>query len=556
MKTLKIIPLGGLGEVGLNLMVIECNEDIYLIDCGVLFPDLFWMGLDLVVPDFSYLLENKDRIKALLVTHGHEDHIGAIPYLLKEVEVPNIYSSQFAGELIKESCSEVGVSDKLNLQTVKAGDKISVGQSKIEFIHVTHSTLESFALAIDTPHGLIIHSGDFKFDETPYKGAPSDKNRFAELGKQKPLLLLSDSTNSEKSGRTCSESSIHGDLEKAIVESEGATIVALFASNIHRVHQFFDIAKKLGKKVFLSGRSMVKYVRIATEQNLLPLDTDLVQPLENLSLYDRKDVLVLSTGSQGEARSSLIRLARNEHRYLKIKPGDTVLFSSSNIPGNEKAISFVINELFRLGANVVHDRIKNVHVTGHAQQEEQLELLKMIQPQYFIPVHGEYRHLVTHKKTADQSGFVKNESHIVTNGQVWQWSPSKKEVTLGEEVISGRRWSYRGEVGSMDSEPIRDKKKASRGGVISVSCLTTSGYSSLVKKPQVELRGVLCPENRLDELKKQLSEESALAFDDWKEDNHEGLTREQWVARGARRVMRRWFDSKPLVVVSFLTQSR
>ena len=268
---LRIVALGGLGEIGMNLLVIECGDDIILVDCGVLFPDLYWMGLDLVIPDFNYLVENKGRIRGLFITHGHEDHIGAIPFLLREVKVPIVYCSRFASRLIQEKCTEHGVQHELTTYDVRAGDTVQAGCFDVEFIHVTHSTLETFALAIQTPHGLVIHSGDFKFDETPYDGPPSDKKRFAALGKMKPLLLLSDSTNSERSGHSKSETDITEDLDRLIGEAEGAVVVALFASNIHRVHQFMDIALKHKRKVFLSGRSMEKYVHIAIEENLLCL---------------------------------------------------------------------------------------------------------------------------------------------------------------------------------------------------------------------------------------------------------------------------------------------
>jgi ribonuclease J len=437
---LKVIPLGGLGEVGLNILVLECGPDILLIDCGVLFPDLAWLGLDLVLPDFTYLVENAKRIKALVITHGHEDHIGAIPFLLREVAVPKIYASSFASALIQEKCQEYGVIHQLKIYPVVAGDTVRAGQFECEFIHVTHSTLESFALAIKTPHGMVIHSGDFKFDETPYCGPTSNKERFRELAqKEQPLLLLSDSTNSERCGHSRSESDITNEIEKLISDTKGAAIVTLFASNIHRVHQVMDIAERVGRKIFLSGRSMERYVNIALDQRHLPRKGNLIQPLENIEDFPRNKILVLSTGSQGEARSSLYRLAKDENRWIKIKTGDSVILSSRHIPGNEKAVNAIINQLFKLGADVFYEDVHSVHASGHAHQEEQLELLGYVRPKYFLPVHGEYRQLLLHKRTAEKSGFVSDGCHLIENGQIWEFDGLGAQV-LPSGVPVGRKW--------------------------------------------------------------------------------------------------------------------
>lgn len=552
-QTLRVIPLGGLGEVGLNLMVIECGNDMIMVDCGVLFPDLSWLGLELVLPNFEYVIQNQKKLKALVVTHGHEDHIGAIPFLLKEVKVPIVYASRFASRLIEEKCKEHGVGDDLITHNVNAGSIVNAGCFDIEFIHVTHSTLESFALAIQTPFGMIIHSGDFKFDETPYSGAPSDKNRFREIGNhQDPLLLLSDSTNSERCGHSKSESAINAELDKLVGESAGAVIVALFASNIHRVHQLMDIAEKHGRKVFLSGRSMEKYVHIALEQHFLPHKNNLLQPIEDIDRYRRNEVLVLSTGSQGEARSSLLRLAKNENRWIKVQPNDTVIFSSRNIPGNEKAISSVINQLCKLGADIHYEDMKAVHASGHAFQEEQIELLSFIKPKYFIPIHGEYRQLALHAKTAANSGHVKDAAFILENGRVWECDGLSAGVKDIEIVPCGRRWHFFGHSSDFDDSAVKERRSAARAGVVSVVCKTNQKETELLKDPDVILKGFLGDTKREENLKEEVAYACGKAFDDWSPHNGVDLTREQAVAAAARKVFKKTFDLKPLIVVHFI----
>jgi ribonuclease J len=530
-------------------LVFECQDEILLIDCGVLFPDLHWLGLDLVVPKFDYLIENKNKIKGLVVTHGHEDHIGAIPFLLREVAIPIIYSSRFAGRLIQEKCSEYGVLKQLTTYDVKAGDVVPAGSFEIEFIHVTHSTLETFALAIQTPMGLVIHSGDFKFDETPYDGPPSDKARFIELGKKNPILLLSDSTNSERDGHCPSESTIQEELDNLIRTTPQAVVVALFASNVHRVHQLCDIAASCGRKVFLSGRSMERYVKIALEEGLLHMNTSLLRPLEEMSSYPRNEIMMLSTGSQGESRSSLVRLARNENPYISIHEGDVVILSSRHIPGNEKAINFVVNGLFKLGAQVYYDGTKHVHVSGHAYKGEQLELINMLKPKFFIPVHGEYRHLMTHARTARASKDIE-EAFIIENGQVWEYDGEK--VNLSGSVITGRKWIFRGEAGDMDDHLIKERRAAAKSGVVVVDCVTDRKQTQLLKDPIITFKGFLGGARLEPTLKEAAVRDVTSAFLNWYPENPDGFTREQAIAVAVRRIFRKSLDSKPLVVVSFI----
>jgi ribonuclease J len=554
MKTppLRIIPLGGLGEIGLNLMVMECGNDLILIDCGVLFPDLSWLGLDLVLPDFDYIIKNKEKIRGLVVTHGHEDHIGAIPFLLREVEVPIVYASPFASRLLQEKCKEYGVGDKLLTHSVHPGDTVHMGGFSVEFIHVTHSTLESFALAIQTPHGLVIHSGDFKFDETPYSGPASDKERLKQLGQgERPLLLLSDSTNSERCGHSKSERSITEELDKLVGETKGAVVVALFASNIHRVHQLMDIAEKYGRHVFLSGRSMQRYVHIALEQNHLTYKGNLLQPIEDVERFPRKKILVLSTGSQGEARSSLFRLAKNENRFIKLRKDDAVILSSRNIPGNERAINHVINMICKLGADIHYEDMKSVHASGHAYYEEQMELIEMLRPRFFIPIHGEYRQLALHAKNAMQSGFLGDQSHILENGTIWSFDGH--DVSIEENaVVHGRKWYFHHNTGYFEEDRIKDRRRAARAGIISVVCHVQRGGSDLLREPEIKLSGFLGTEKLEEGLIQEMKTLCTAAFEEWTPHNTLANTREQAVAHAVKKLFKKHFDLKPLVIVHFL----
>jgi ribonuclease J len=550
---LRVFALGGLGEIGLNLTVIEYGDDILIVDCGVLFPDLYWMGLDIVIPDFTYLIENQHKIKGLVITHGHEDHIGAIPFLLKFVKIPIIYSSKFAARLIEEKSEEHGVLNKLLTYTVEAGEIQRVGLFDVEFIHITHSTLESFALAITTPVGVIVHSGDFKFDEKPYAGPATNKKRLKEIGKLKPLLLLSDSTNSEKCGHSGSESSISQELEKLISETTGAAVVALFASNVHRIQQLIDIAAKQNRKVFLSGRSMFKYIDIAIKEKYLPVKLSSLKPIEDIKNYPRSEVLVLSTGSQGEARSSLLRLANNENTWLKLTKGDAVILSSRNIPGNERAISYVVNQIFRLGATVHYEEQKHIHVSGHAYQEEQVEMIDLIRPRFFIPVHGEYRHLVLHGKTAQTSGVLKENVAVIENGQVWEFDPvTNKAEKKNETIPTGRRWYFHENSGTLDAPEIKERRTAAKGGIVIVDCLLDSKQKRLRKPPHVTLKGFLCSETKRSAISSAIVKTCAEAFEQFQDQNPDELTKEQSVALAARRVVKRALDVRPLVVVNFL----
>lgn len=543
---IKVIPLGGLGEVGLNLMVIQCDDEYLLVDCGVYLPDLYWLGLELVIPDFRFLETIKDKIVGLVVTHGHEDHVGAIPYLLDLMPLPVVFSSRFARRLIEDKMSELKPKYSTSFQDVVALKTVPVGRNfGVEFIHVTHSTVASFALAIRTPYGVVVHSGDFKFDETPYRGEPTDRVRLAEIGEEKPLLLLSDSTNSECSGRSESESSINSELEALIKDCKGAAIVAFFASNVHRIQQLVDIGKRLKRYVFLSGRSMERYVNLAASEGYLEFDPSLLFPIDQVDKYPRNRVLILSTGSQGEARSSLLRLAKNENKFLKIHPTDRVILSSRNIPGNERATNYVINSIYKLGAEVFYNQLRDIHASGHAYQQEQIEMIKLIRPKYFIPVHGEYRHLWHHASTAQKTG-IPHDTSILVNGNVWTYSNGKAEVA--GEVPYGRKWVYQGTVGAMDDERIKARRRSAGGGVVSIHLHVPRQAKVLKHLPTLRFDGFLLSPKRQSELSAIISSEIRSTFQEWKDRKSE-LDLQEVIIGVARRVTRRELGVKPLVIV-------
>jgi len=550
---LRVIPLGGLGEVGMNLMVFECGDEMILVDCGLLFPDLSWLGLDFVLPDFTYIVENKHKLKGVVVTHAHEDHIGAIPFLLKEVDVPIIYGGAFARKLLEDKCEEHGILKKLLFYDVNPGDKVPMGSFEVEFVHVTHSTVQTFALAIRTPQGLVIHSGDFKFDETPYAGPPSDKKRLRELGDEKPILVLSDSTNSLNHGHTESERKITSSLLTLVEEAPELVVVALFASNIHRIQQLVDIAKKMGRKIFLSGRSMERYVEAALELGLLNLPGDLLFPLQDISNFPRNQCLVLSTGSQAQARSSLQQLAHNESRWVKIRPRDTVILSSRNIPGNEKAVHALVNDFYRMGAEVFYAEMAQVHVSGHAAKDEQIEFLALTSPECFIPIHGEPRQMIIHNRTAQESGYIRGSVFYLENGSVWEYDRSQnpRARVLEEKVPIGKLWVFQDEIGSFEEDRLKERKTMARAGVIALSLQVNPSTQELLKKPVVELKGFLGTAREREELRAQLTAEAESSWVNFRPDGT-FLSPQEAVAGQCRKIFRKLFNLKPLVIVQIL----
>ena len=500
-KPVKIIPLGGLGEVGKNITLYEYDGDMVLVDCGMTFPDEDTPGVDSVIPDFTYILENKDKIKGLVVTHGHEDHIGAIPYLLKQFNVP-IFATRLTVGLIAGKLKEHKLLDDAKLNEVAAGKTITLGKFGIEFIHVNHSIPDAVAFAITCGAGTIVHTGDFKIDTTPIDDKVIDLARFAELGKKGVLAMLSDSTNAERPGFTSSERLVGESFSNLFKKAEGHRIVvATFSSNIHRIQQIIDEAARCKRKVAVSGRSMLNVVNVAAELGYLKLPSGILVEIETIKNYSPHELVIITTGSQGEPMSALTRMATNEHRQVEIAPGDMIIISATPIPGNEKLVSRVVNELMKRGANVVYEKMYDVHVSGHACQEEQKLLLSIVNPKYFIPVHGEQKHLYKHAQLAYAMGIDYKNVMIGANGNVFEVSNSSikctQTVTAGRVLVDGLG------VGDVGSIVLRDRKHLAEDGIIVVTVAIDSFTREVVSGPDIVSRGFVYVKES-DELMAQL----------------------------------------------------
>lgn len=486
-KPVKIIPLGGLGEVGKNITLYEYDGDMLLVDCGMTFPDEDTPGVDSIIPDFSYVIENKDKIKGLVVTHGHEDHIGAIPYLLKQFNVP-IYATRLTIGLIAGKLKEHKLLGDAKLNEVAAGKTINLGKFGIEFIHVNHSIPDAVAFAITCGAGTVVHMGDFKIDTTPIDDKVIDLARFAELGKKGVLALLSDSTNAERPGFTSSERLVGESLSNLFKKAEGHRIVvATFSSNIHRIQQIIDEAARCKRKVAVSGKSMINVVNVATELGYLNVPSGILVEIETIKNYSPRDLVVITTGSQGEPMSALTRMATNEHRQVEIAPGDMIIISATPIPGNEKLVSRVVNELMKRGANVVYEKMYDVHVSGHACQEEQKLIMSIVKPKYFIPIHGEQKHLYKHAQLAYAMGIDYKNVMIGANGNVFELSNAgikcTETVTAGRVLVDGLG------VGDVGSIVLRDRKHLSEDGIIVVTVAIDSFTREVVSGPDIVSRG-------------------------------------------------------------------
>ena len=486
-KPVKIIPLGGLGEIGKNITLYEYDGDMFLVDCGMSFPDDDMPGIDIVIPDFTYVLENKDKIKGMVVTHGHEDHIGAIPYLLKNFNIP-IYATRLTIGLIEGKLKEHRLLGDAKLNTVNPGEKITFGKFSVEFIHVNHSIPDAVGFAISCPAGNIIHTGDFKIDTTPIDEYVIDIGRFAEYGKQGVLALLADSTNAERPGYTASEKLVGGSFSNLFNKAEGhRIIVATFSSNIHRIQQIIDEAVNCGRKVAVSGRSMLNVVTVAEELGYLKVPENVLIDLADIRNYEPGKIVIITTGSQGEPLSALHRIAFSEHRQIEIFPGDMIIISATPIPGNEKLVSKVINELMKNGANVVYERMYDVHVSGHACQEELKLMMCVTRPKYFIPLHGEQKHLTKHALLAEQMGIPEENILISSNGAVIELTNDKMQCK--ESVQAGRVMVDGLGVGDVGSIVLRDRKHLADDGIIVVAISIDRVTHEVVSGPDVVSRG-------------------------------------------------------------------
>jgi len=482
---LRIIPLGGVEEIGKNMTAIEYGNDIIVIDCGLMFPEEDMLGIDYVIPDATYLLENYDRVRGILFTHGHEDHIGSSPYILPLLKVP-IYGTRLTMALIKQKLEEHDVKN-VQMNVVKPGDTVQLGAVACEFIKVSHSIAGACAIALHTPSGVILHTGDFKIDYTPVDDEPMDINRIAMLGREGVLLLLSESTNVERGGYTMSESTVGETLNKYFDTALGRVIVATFASNVHRLQQVVDTAARHGRKISFSGRSMVNVATLAIELGELFIPAGMLVQPDQLATLEDHEVAILTTGSQGEAMSGLARMARQEHRFVNIKKGDTVILSASPVPGNEKFVSRLINQLYREGAEVVYDALADVHVSGHACQEELKLIYQLTKPKFFIPIHGEYRHLMQHAIMVEKMGHDRERIFVPRIGVPALITADKliveEPVQAGAVMVDGLG------IGDVGNAVLRDRKQLSEDGLVVVAVTLEALTGEIVLGPTVISRG-------------------------------------------------------------------
>jgi ribonuclease J len=486
-NVLSVIPIGGVEEIGLNMTVFEYNDDIIVVDAGLMFPEEDTLGVDFIIPDFSYLINNKEKIKAVVLTHGHEDHTGALPFLLKEITVP-VYGTPLTLGLVKEKLREHNLEDS-ELIPVMPRDIVHIGNFSIEFVRVTHSIVDGVGLGITTPVGLVVHTGDFKLDPTPVDGQLMDFHRFAEYGERGTLLLLSDSTNAEKGGYTYSEKEVRRAFEDIFSNTKGRIIIATFASNIHRIQQAIDVAVKYDRKVILCGKSIVSNAQIALSLGYLKIPGEIWLKLEDLKNLEDHKVVIITTGSQGEPMSVLSRIATDEHKFIKVKEGDTVILSAKMIPGNERSIGKIINHLFRRGANVVYEKVSEVHVSGHASKEELKLMLNLIKPKYFLPVHGEYRHLVYHSMLAKKMDIPKENIFILNDGDIVEIS--ENGARRNGSVGSGRMYIDGKGMGDVEEMVLRDRLRLAHDGIVLILLAVEKLSGNIVSGPEIISRGFI-----------------------------------------------------------------
>ena len=547
-KKLTITPYGGLGEIGMNCMLIETAKSAILIDCGLMFSDLDHFGVEFIIPNFAHLLTKKDKIKAIFCTHGHEDHIGALSFALKAGIRAPVYSSQFTSLMLRERLRESGMLDATKLNVMAPGGHVDVGDFRVTAQSVNHSIIDSFALFIDTPMGRIIHSGDFKIDPSPHFGDVMETDAFKKAGDEGVLLLLSDSTNVERCEHGVLDSDIVLKLEKVFAKAEGMILVSMFSSNVGRMANIFKIARKMGKKIALTGRSMEQNVRLAHERGAIDLDAAQIIPISEIDQYDRNKLVVFSTGCQGEPRSALNRIAHHEHAQITLGEGDLVVMSSSQIPGNELGISHLLNELFKTGADVLYDAIEDVHTSGHATKPELKKMLEMVKPEYFIPIHGEYRHLVHHARLAEECGVEKDKVLVAKNGDVIEFT--EKGFQIIDQVTELKILLENRDGTEITKTLLKDRRKLAELGV--VFCLMSRERDSgrILSKPEIIAKGLVT-----EAFEPWLIEEALKVVDDeikeYKKELKLGVIPDDF-AENVRIQLRRFFDrnlgKKPVVI--------
>jgi len=537
MEALKIIPLGGLGEFGLNMMLIEYGDAAIAVDCGLMFPSADLLGIDLVIPDVSYLIERRDKLKAIVLTHAHEDHVGALPYILEHFNVP-IYGTRLTLGLLANKLREHDLEDTADVRQITAGAQWDIAPFRIEGIRVTHSLMDCLALAIETPIGTVIHTGDFKIDNTPMEGEMFDFQRFAAYGEKGVLLLLSDSTNVERAGHTPSEREVGTNLEHIIQSSTGKVLVSTFSSSIPRIQQVVDISRRCDRRVVLSGRSMIRNSQVASELGYLNLPRNAMTESDRWQDLPPDQLTFLTTGSQGEPLSALHRVALNDHKTIKIDQGDTVILSSKFIPGNEKTISNLINHLYRRGAEVHYEKVSEIHVSGHASQEELKIMLQLTRPRYFVPIHGEYRHLVRHRRLAQDVGIPEENCFILDDGDVLELTANSAQKTTPIQV--GRVFVDGKGVGDVGDIVIRDRRHLSEDGIVLVVMTIHQQSGELVAGPDLISRGFM----GVEESEEVLAHAKKVVLETLNGMNRETRTDPAELKEEVRKALRRFFRKK------------
>ena len=483
---LKIIPLGGLGEIGLNMMVFEYGDSAFIVDAGLMFPEDYMLGIDYVIPDMNYIKQIKSNISGVVLTHAHEDHIGAVPYLLKEMNLP-IYGTPFTLGVVRKKLEEHGLFLPVSLNQISPRSILKLGAFELEFIRVCHSAVDGVGIAIKTPLGLVIHTGDFKISHTTTAGMITDVNKFAQYGEKGVLALLSDSTNVEREGYTISDQEIGDTLGRISTGRKGRIIIGLFASSITRIQQVIDIAQAINRKVIFNGRSIETSVNIAKELGYINILEETEIDIEQISEFSDEEIIIITTGSQGEPMAALARMASGTHKQIKIKKEDTVILSSKFIPGNERAITKIINDLYRRGADVIYEKISQIHVSGHAFQEELKLMINLTRPKYFIPIHGEYRHLILHSRLAEQVGIEKENILLAENGQIIKFDESGGRVQ--DSIITGRVLIDGKGVGDVGRSVLKERRDLSEDGLVIVNMALDEETGIVIFGPEIVSRG-------------------------------------------------------------------
>lgn len=543
---LKLIPLGGLGEIGLNMMVVEYGDVMFIIDAGLMFPEDYMLGVDIVIPAMDYIRENRDKVHGIIITHAHEDHIGALPYLLREIRIP-VYGTSFTLGIVRNKLVEFDLNTHIDLNLVNPGETLAMDPFDIEFIRVSHSTVDGVGLAIRTPEGVVVHTGDFRISHNADPLKNTDISSFARFGEEGVLALMSDSTNVEVEGYTTSEEEVARNLGKLITAARGRVIVALFASNVHRIQQVIDIAVKNGRKVVFNGRSMEQIMSVADKLGYIQCPPSTIIDIKQIHTLPDHQVMIITTGSQGEPMSALVRMASGVHKHINIKKGDQVILSSKYIPGNEKAIANIINKLYRRGADVVYSKIAQIHASGHAHQEELKLMINLTKPKYFIPVHGEYRHLVVHARLAEKLGMSRENVLVAEDGKVIAFDREnggrlEAQVHTGRILVDGKG------IGDVGRSVLKERRELSEGGLVVVTMIIDEETGVVLYGPELVSKGFV-----FDSATGYLVDDAQCVILEIVEEIEAGLeSRVELIRTRLQRALKQYFafaiNRKPLIV--------